>query len=101
MPAKSPARSKKKTISIDFPVDGEQIIPGHYAVRISAGPLSLVEINVGGKEWYPCRESLSYYWFDWNPVKPGRVKLTARYARGLEEGATSERTCTVVGGGTN
>jgi hypothetical protein len=116
MPTKTPARNRKGAaaistnpidatalvpLSIDFPSEGEEIMPGHYAVRVSAGPYSRVEINVGGKEWFPCRESLAYYWFDWNPDKPGRVKLTARYAGAPAKGPTAERTCIVVGGGQN
>jgi hypothetical protein len=112
MPSKSPVRSKKAPaakksadsagVSIDFPLEGEEILSGHYAVRISAEPGVSVEINVGGSEWYECRESLGFYWFDWYPSKPGQNRLSARLKSQDGKGRdVAERTCQVAPGGTN
>lgn len=84
--------------AVDFPKEGEMVLPGHYAVRISAKPGYDVEINTGGAEWTPVRESVGYYWYDWWPAKPGRTVLSVRVKVGKGRWKkASERICTVVG----
>ena len=88
--------------TIDFPKEGEKILAGHYAVRISAKSGVDVEISAGNDEWWQCRESVGFYWFDWWPSNPGRVTLSARVKIGKGRWKkVAERSCTVVAGGTN
>lgn len=107
MPAKTPARSKKAAeptaeATVDFPASGETVLPGHYAVRISTQLENDVEINVGGKEWFACRESLGFFWFDWWPSNPGPVTLSVRVKTGKGKWKNAaERACRVAPGGTN
>jgi hypothetical protein len=87
---------------IDFPKEAEKVLPGHYAVRITARPGYDVEINTGGTEWWPCRESVGHFWFDWWPSKPGRTTLSLRVKVGKGRWKkVSERSCTVSEGGLN
>ena len=82
---------------IDFPKEGERVSSGHYAVRISAPKGWDVEINTGGTEWWGCRESVGFYWFDWWPAKPGRTNLSVRVKSGKGRWKkVSERACTVA-----
>ncbi len=87
----------KSEISVDYPQEGEKIISGHYAVRISA-PAGAVEISVNGSDWQPCRSDSGYFWFDWWPTEAGKYKLTARMNAGDGSSQKSKvRSCTVVG----
>ncbi len=74
---------KAKEIQIDYPRGGD-VIPsgGHYAVRVGSKPHELVEITFDNKKWYPCREAVGYYWFDWYPTKAAKVTLVARARNG-------------------
>ena len=84
---------------IDFPKEGEEILAGHYAVRISAKTGLDVEIGAGGNEWWPCRESVGFFWFDWWPSKVGRTTLALRVKSGKGKWKkVSERTCKVSPG---
>lgn len=84
---------------VDFPKEGEEILTGHYAVRISATPGSDVEINTGGSDWWPCREAVGFFWFDWWPAKPGRTTLSVRAKAGKGRWRkAAERTCIVSAG---
>lgn len=94
--------STQPEVSVDYPQEGEKIMPGHYAVRVSAVPGAQVEISVDGGPDQPCRPSVGYYWFDWSPTQPGRVTFSARYRIGKGRWKKSEpRSCTVIGPGTN
>ena len=87
--------------SIDFPREGDTVLPGHYAVRISAKSGSDVEISTGG-DWQACREAVGYFWFDWWPTKPGRTTLSLRTKMGKGKWKkVGDRTCTVIGGATS
>ena len=122
MPIKSLIRGKKSAVAdkksepeknregteasvearIDFPKEGDKILAGHYAVRISAKSGADVEISAGGDEWWPCRESVGFYWFDWWPSKPGRANLSVRVKVGKGRWKkVTERSCSVIAGGTN
>ncbi len=82
---------------IDFPKEGQKVAAGHYAVRISAKTGWDVEINAGGTEWWGCRESVGFFWFDWWPAKPGKTILTVRVKSGKGRWKKSaERACTVT-----
>ena len=63
---------------IDYPQKGEAVMPGHYAIRVSATPDTEVEVRVNGKEWQPCRAGAGFYWVDWW-AEPGDVRIVARF----------------------
>jgi hypothetical protein len=87
---------------IDFPKEGQEVQAGHYAVRVSARPGFDVEINTGGADWFPCREAVGFFWFDWWPAKPGRTTLALRVKVGKGRWKkVSERSCRVAAGVSN
>lgn len=95
---KKPAASPKLSVSVDYPQEGERVLPGHYAVRITAAGAEAVEVRLDGTDWLACRESLGHFWYDWAPQKPGPVTLAARARRGKGRWAASpERSCFVEG----
>lgn len=65
-------------IAIDYPVMGERLDSGHYAVRISASGGDQVQISVDRGEWMWCRSAGGYYWFDWHSIPSGRHEIVAR-----------------------
>src|SRR5687768_9199734 len=88
----------RQAVTIDFPQEGEKVMPGHYAVRLTADGPGPVEISVNDGAWSPCRSEVGHFWFDWWPSEPGRHKLTARVNGENGRGQKSKtRTCTVVG----
>ena len=94
---KAPLTTDAADAQIDFPKEGQKIATGHYAVRITAPSGLDVEINTGGTEWWGCRESVGFFWFDWWPAKPGRTVLTVRLKSGKGRWKkASERACTVT-----
>jgi hypothetical protein len=94
-------REKKRTAAlapqIDFPVEGEQMQEGPYAVRISAEVGCEVEVSINNGEWQPCREAVGYWWCDWEPFGARRCKLTARARCGSGRWTKSvTRTCQIT-----
>lgn len=84
-------------IRIDYPREEELVIPGHYAIRITALPDAQVEISINDGEWMGCRTALGYYWFDWEPSKAGETTIVARQKIGKGRAKKSElRFCRVV-----
>lgn len=89
-------------IEIEYPVEGERIAPGHYAVRIVAPPNAQVRLSINNGSWETCRFSVGHYWYDWHPGRPGTYKMTARSRVGNSAWKTSkERSCSVIGSGKN
>lgn len=87
---------------IDFPREGEQVRPGHYAVRIAAGGARRVEVAINGGEWQACRSSVGYFWYDWRPEEPGRQELVARARSGKGRARKAEvRSCRIVAPSSN
>lgn len=84
-------------VSVDYPLEGEQVLLGHYAVRATAPAASEVEICINERLWEPCRESLGHYWLDWYPDAPGEHRIAARARVGKGRWAKSEvRNCLIV-----
>jgi hypothetical protein len=65
-------------VVIDHPINGEVLIPNHYAVRIGASWGGIVEFQVDDTDWIPCRHNAGYWWFDWHNIPSGKHKLAAR-----------------------
>jgi hypothetical protein len=84
-------------VSVDFPKEGEQVLVGIYAIRISARPQSEVEVSVNDGEWEACRNSVGHWWFDWIPNEASTCKIVARCRTGKGRWQKSEeRLCQVV-----
>ncbi|MFH2203705.1 MAG: hypothetical protein ABIJ96_11355 [Elusimicrobiota bacterium] len=79
---KTPAKPHARTVFIDYPQDGEVIRPGDYTIRIGASAGHDVEVAFNGKGWSKCRAAAGYYWYDWKPEKPGKVRIVARARNG-------------------
>jgi hypothetical protein len=62
---------------VDFPLSGEKVVPGHYAVRISAAAAH-VDVSFDGGPWHRCRHSVGFHWFDWVCHAKGAHKIIAR-----------------------
>ena len=65
-------------VVIDHPINGELLVPGHYAIRIGASWGGIVEFQINDAEWIPCRHNAGYWWFDWHNIPAGKHKLAAR-----------------------
>jgi hypothetical protein len=80
MPNEAPITSSEQIVYvvIDHPVNGELLIPGHYAIRIGASWGGIVEFQINDGEWIPCRHNAGYWWFDWHNIPAGKHKLAAR-----------------------
>jgi hypothetical protein len=99
---KPSAKAAPKAAVIDYPQENEQILPGHYAIRIAAAEEGLVEISIDGATWHVCRPASGYYWFDWEPTKVGSYKLAVRMRTADGKTVKSDnRSCTVVGSSSN
>lgn len=69
-------------VSVDHPLEGEKVLPGHYSVRIGAPGALEVEVSLDGGEWVKAREAVGYFWFDWSPKPLGQRVLEVRARRG-------------------
>lgn len=97
--AKKSAAPKKAalTVSIDHPLEGETLRPGHYSVRLSAPVGAQVQVRLDGGEWLDCREAVGFLWFDFAPVT-GLARLEARARSGKGRwSAVVARSCVVAG----
>lgn len=93
-PCCTPAQATEA--SIDYPKEGESVLPGHYAVRISAKTAGSVEVSINNGPWHTCRTADGYHWYDWTPSTPGRATISARCksSNGCAKTPTT-RTCQV------
>jgi hypothetical protein len=92
-----PVAAPSLDIVIDYPKEEELVLSGHYAIRVSGSPDAQVELSINNGEWFGCRTSLGFYWFDWSPSDLGETVLKARVRSGNGRWKTSaERFCRVV-----
>ncbi|MBI3507576.1 MAG: Ig-like domain-containing protein [Proteobacteria bacterium] len=92
--SKGPARPSP--VKIDFPLEGETVRPGHYAIRVSAEASAKVDVSIDGTAWLPCRESVGYFWYDWQPESSGAHRIEARAKVGAVYRRSLVRVCTVA-----
>lgn len=91
-----PLESPRVRPVIDYPREGEHVLEGIYAIRVSAPGDSEVEISIDNGDWLSCRESSGHWWFDWIPLASRRCKIQARARVGKGRWLESEpRTCHV------
>ena len=79
-PKKQKAPSPR--LDVDFPREGEEVLSGHYAVRVSAEGAEDVEVSVNDGPWQPCRAAAGFFWYDWAPSEPGTHVILVRWRRG-------------------
>ena len=92
--AKAP---KAPAVGLDYPREGETVSPGSYAIRIAAACDHKVEVSIDGGPWAECRQSVGYFWYDWEPSEAGEHRIVARAKNGGPRVKTSqERLCVVV-----
>jgi hypothetical protein len=95
--AKKTRTKKKENVPsvpfIDNPVENEDVLPGHYAIRISAPNAQTVSVSINDSEWEECRNSVGYFWHDWYPSKIGTHQIKARSDNAK---VFSTRTCHVA-----
>jgi hypothetical protein len=92
------ASSAAGMIEIDYPSENEAIIPGHYAIRVSAPAGGFVDVSVNNEAWFACRFEVGFYWTDWWPAQPGKHTLRARHRdAGGTVSESAARRCDVVG----
>lgn len=88
---------KSIVLQLDYPGEGEMIVAGHYAIRISAGAGSDVEISIENGDWMSCRYAVGHWWFDWYPSGQGVRLLKARARMDQGKWVTSnEIRCQVI-----
>ena len=84
--------SRQSKVSVEFPVEAEEIGSPTYTFRVQALPdTTKVEISINGKPWEKCREALGNWWFDWKGYAPGKYEIVARAINANEEKAISDR----------
>lgn len=97
-PKKSAAPKKAAlTVSVDHPLEGEAVLPGHYSIRVTAGGAAQAQVRLGEGEWTDCREAVGHFWFDWSPASgPVLIEARARAGKGRWTAAKPRR-CAVAG----
>lgn len=90
------SKSKKAIapIAIDYPAEKDQIVHGHYAIRVSSAGNEAVEISIDGGPWDVCRFASGYFWYDWWPEKTGKHEIEVRLAGNPKK--TVARACRVA-----
>ena len=84
-------------VQIDFPLDGEKIKQGHYAVRLTALEATEAEVAINRAAWQPCRGSAGFFWYDFWPEPHEIYQISARARFGDSEWVLSvDRYCDVV-----
>ncbi len=71
------AKKVKEYVVIDYPKDGDKILPHQYTIRIGASEGN-VEISIDDQPWQPCRKNQGYSWFDWQKISLGMHTCIAR-----------------------
>jgi hypothetical protein len=95
-PAAAAARPPLEA-SIDYPAEGERVLPGHYAVRMTAGGASQAQARLDGGPWRDCRPAVGHFWLDWAPeAGPAVIEARARAGKGRWTSAPP-RACVVEG----
>ena len=92
--AKAPAKPRL-VVTVDYPQEGEQILPGHYSIRLTAAGAGQAQARLSGGEWLECREAVGHFWLDWAPA-PGRVLIEARARAGKGRWAAASARPVVV-----
>lgn len=95
--AAKPAAAKKPrlAVTVDHPLEGEAVRPGHYSIRLTAAGAGQAQVRLDGGEWRDCREAVGHFWFDWAP-QAGAVRIEARARAGKGRWAAAPaRACAV------
>lgn len=79
--SKPAAKKAALKVVIDYPAVHEIVMPGHYAIRLSAPGADQAQVRFDGDEWSDCRDSYGHFWYDWAP-QSGRVRIEARARTG-------------------
>lgn len=79
--AKAPAKKAGLKVVIDYPAAHEVVMPGHYAIRLTAAGATQAQVRFDGDEWSDCRDSFGHFWYDWAP-QSGRVRIEVRARAG-------------------
>ena len=83
-------------VVVDHPKNLENITSWQYSVRIGASDCTGVDISINDQPWQPCRQTVGYWWFDWNDLQPGTHQLVARmHKRNGEYLISKRRRCKV------
>lgn len=99
--SKNQSKSKKEehamSITIDYPKENEKVKLGPYTIRVSSQGRGMVQLSLKKGKWEPCRLASGYYWFDWQPEKPGVQKISVRMlSENKKQEAVAERRCEII-----
>ena len=83
-------KATSSAVVIDFPTQEEQVMPGHYAIRLTAPGAAEVQVSIAGGDWQGCRESAGHFWYDWRPEQEGPCAIEARARSGKGRWSKSE-----------
>lgn len=86
MPKTAVKKNTKQSVDngyviIDYPKHGETITSRHYTIRMGAMDAKAVEISIDNGPWQPARNSVGYWWYDWNNITPGTHEIIAKMHR--------------------
>ncbi|MDE2314522.1 MAG: hypothetical protein KGL04_10175 [Elusimicrobia bacterium] len=78
--ARTAPRKTPDEVRVDYPQNAEIVLSPYYTYRISVTTpeAAKVALSINGGDWLACRESLGFWWFDWQGYKPGAHVATAR-----------------------
>lgn len=93
---KQPNKTNESYVVIDYPKHLETITSPHYTIRIGASPTNKVEVSIDGGPWMSARESVGYWWYDWNNITPGTHEIIARIQVGDSYITSKRRRCKAV-----
>lgn len=77
----APAKKTPLKVVIDYPAVHEIVLPGHYAIRLTAAGATQAQVRFDGDDWSDCRQAAGHFWYDWAP-QAGRVRIEARARTG-------------------
>ena len=86
MPKTAVKKNTKQSVDngyviIDYPKHGETITSRHYTIRMGAMDAKAVEISIDNGPWQPARNSVGYWWYDWNNINQGTHEIIAKMHR--------------------
>ena len=80
--------SIRPSVRIAYPKADESIFHQCYTFQIGATPdVQAIELCIDQGDWFPCREALGLWWYDWSGYDEGMHEAVARARR--QDGTTS------------
>jgi hypothetical protein len=86
----------KNYVVVDYPQEGEILTSPGYTLRVSTSAVENVQISIDGRDFQPMRESVGFWWYDWNNYGAGAHTLVARIQVGKRFQKSKARSFTAI-----